>query len=45
VTNFTHYDDKLVFSLNNGTIELMSKDREYIPQPIEIIAVTNSLFR
>jgi ABC-type oligopeptide transport system substrate-binding subunit len=38
VTNFTHFDDKLVFSLNNGKTRFMSKRREYTPQAHEIIA-------
>jgi ABC-type oligopeptide transport system substrate-binding subunit len=44
VINFTHFYDKLVFSLNNGTICFMSNGREYTRQPAEIITVTNFLF-
>lgn len=45
MTNFTHFDDKLVFSLNSGKTKVMSKGREYIPQGPEIITLTDSIFR
>ena len=38
MTNFTHFDDKLVFSLNKVTKRVMSKVRDYTPQAPEISA-------
>lgn len=45
MTNFTHFDDKLVFSLNYGQAKFMSNGREYNAQASEIITFACFIFR
>jgi hypothetical protein len=44
VTNFTHLDNKLVFSLNNEFMELMSKIRQCMQQVPEIADIAHRYF-